>query len=178
MAFPAFVANRNESTDEATRWYAVHTLPHREFRAAKQLEFQGFTTYLPAVRKTVRHARRFRNVVAPFFPQYLFVQLDLARHRWRSVNGTFGVTSLIMEGERPKAVPRGVVEAISAAVDGAGHVAPCPNVGDSVRILTGPFADRVGKLLHIDERKRVQILLEMMGTKIVVRSNGDALVPT
>src|SRR5215831_17409425 len=41
-----------------TRWFAVHTQPHREFRANQQLGNQGFTVFLPKRLKTVRHARR------------------------------------------------------------------------------------------------------------------------
>ena len=101
-----------QGTIGAERWYVAHTLPRRELGAKKQLEFQGYRTFLPLHFKTVRHARQFRTVKAPFFPRYLFVSLDLSRDQWRSVNGTFGVASLIMEGERPKPVPRGVVEAL------------------------------------------------------------------
>jgi hypothetical protein len=41
-----------------TRWYAVNTLPHREFRAKLRLENQGFRIFLPQRIKTVRHARK------------------------------------------------------------------------------------------------------------------------
>src|SRR5213594_3067034 len=75
---------------DGERWYAVHTLPLRESYAQGHLRNQAFRTFLPKRRKTVRHARRLRAVEAAFFPRYLFVVLDLARHQWRSVNGTFG----------------------------------------------------------------------------------------
>ena len=67
------------------RWYAVHTLPFGEVRAAGHLENQAFRTFLPKRRKTVRHARKLTTLEAPFFPRYLFVALDLTRQRWRSV---------------------------------------------------------------------------------------------
>ena len=98
------------------RWYAVNTLPRREFRARQQLENQGFRVFLPQGLKTVRHARKLTNVLAPFFPRYIFVELDLTFHRWRSVNGTFGVRSLVMQGETPHPVPRGIVETMLASV--------------------------------------------------------------
>src|SRR5437016_11201899 len=80
------------------RWYAVHTLPLRETYAEGHLRNQGFATFLPKRHKTVRHARKLRAVEAAFFPRYLFVVLDLARHQWRSVNGTYGVSRLVMRG--------------------------------------------------------------------------------
>ena len=38
--------------------------------------------------------------------------------------------------------------------------------GQSVRILSGPFANFVGKLERLDAAGRVRVLLEMMGTAI------------
>ncbi len=73
------------------RWYVVHTQPRREFCAKAQLEGQGFRVFLPKRPRTIRHARKIANVEAAFFPRYLFVELDLTRHPWRRVNGTFGV---------------------------------------------------------------------------------------
>jgi transcription elongation factor/antiterminator RfaH len=154
-----------------TRWYAVHTQPHREFRANQQLENQGFEVFLPKRVKTVRHARRLTNVAAAFFPRYLFIQLDLSQHRWRSVNGSFGVASLVMQGDLPHPVPHGVVEAMIASVDPAGllclsqHLA----VGDRVRLAAGPFADKLGILDRLDDSGRVRVLLEIMGGTVPVQ---------
>jgi transcription elongation factor/antiterminator RfaH len=161
------------------RWYVVHTRPHREAGAARQLECQGFRVFLPLHHKTIRHARRFKTVRAPFFPRYLFVGLNIARERWRSVNGTFGVSGLIMEGAYPKPVPTGIVESLAAIgnSDGTISFAALLQPGQSVRILTGPFADRVGQLLNTDEQDRVRILLDVMGASFVVHSSGAALAP-
>jgi transcriptional antiterminator RfaH len=76
-------------------------------RAQTQLVAQGFHTFLPRFRKTVRHARKLMTVNASFFNRYLFVALDLGRDQWRSVNGTFGVTSIITDGAFPIPVPQG-----------------------------------------------------------------------
>src|SRR5712672_1903684 len=105
---------------DCERWYAVHTLLFAEARAEGQLHRQGFQTFQPKRHKTVRHARRSSTVEAPFFPRYLFIILDLTRHQWRSVNGTFGVSRLVMRGDQPHPVPCGVVEALIAAADGRG----------------------------------------------------------
>jgi transcriptional antiterminator RfaH len=164
---------------DARRWYAAHTLPHREASAEAQLSFQSFETFLPAHMKTVRHARRFTTKRAPFFPRYLFVRLNLARERWRAVNGTAGVASLIMEGDLPKPVPAGVVESLLAIADASGLLsfAPLIRPGQNVRILTGPFAERVGRLIEADDQDRVQVLLDAMGASVVVRATGEALAP-
>src|SRR5580704_3146193 len=88
-------------------WYAVYTKPRRELRAQVQLSIQGFRTFLPRFRKTVRHARKLMTVSAPFFDRYLFVALDLDHDRWRSINGTFGVTGLVANRTGPIPLPPG-----------------------------------------------------------------------
>src|SRR5437879_7098854 len=143
------------------RWYAVHTLPLREAYAQGHLRNQGFSTFLPKRRKTVRHARKLRMVEAAFFPRYLFVVLDLARHQWRSVNGTFGVSRLVMRGEAPHPVPSGLVEALIASADADGILQFGANlrVGSAVRLLAGPFAEQLAILDHLDDSGRVRVLL-------------------
>jgi len=105
---------------DGERWFAVYTLPLSEARAQFNLENQRFRTFVPKRLKTVRHARKLNAVEAAFFPRYIFVALDLARDRWRGVNGTFGVSCLVMRGDQPNPVPRGVVEALIATADKRG----------------------------------------------------------
>jgi transcription elongation factor/antiterminator RfaH len=157
--------------NDGARWYAVHTQPNRELRAKSQLENQAYEVFLPRRLKTVRHARKLTNVAAAFFPRYLFIRLDLTRHRWRSVNGTFGVAHLVMQGEKPHPVPRGVVEAMIAAVDTKGFLCfeESLKIGGKVRLAAGVFAEKLGTLDRLDGSGRVRVLLEIMGTTVPVQ---------
>ena len=92
------------------RWYVATTSPHKERVAEANLAKQNYRSFLPIHLETRRHARKFKTVLAPVFPSYIFVVLDVGRQRWRSVNGTLGVQRLIADGERPLAVAPGVVE--------------------------------------------------------------------
>jgi transcription elongation factor/antiterminator RfaH len=156
---------------DGARWYAVHTQPNRELRAKHQLENQAFEVFLPIRLKTVRHARKLTNRTAPFFPRYLFIRLDPTQHRWRSINGTFGVSRLVMQGEMPQPVPRGVVEAMIASVDAMGLLCLEQNlaVGAQVRLAAGPFAEKLGILDRLDDSGRVRVLLEIMGGTVPVQ---------
>jgi transcriptional antiterminator RfaH len=156
----------------------VRSQPHREVRAAFHLEHQRFRVFLPLYRKTVRHARQFRTSTAAFFPGYLFVALAIGRDRWRSVNGTFGVSCMIMDGDLPKPVPMNVVEDLMALADPTGLVSLEPRLrpGDTVRIVTGPFAGHVGKLAALDDDGRVRVLLSLMGTEITATGRRVGLV--
>ena len=172
-------ANRVYSLREGERWYAVHTLPFAEGRAEAQLTNQSFYTFLPKRQKTVRHARKLRTVVAPFFPRYLFVALDLNRDRWRSVNGTFGVSSLIMAGDLPCPAPHGIVESMLAVADAQGKLQLHSNlkVGDPVRLAAGPFAEQLGILDRLDDSGRIRVLLNMFGRQVAVCLNRAHALP-
>jgi transcription antitermination factor NusG len=161
------------------RWYVVHALPHREFHAERNLTAQGFRAFLPAEWKTIRHARRFHTVKAALFPRYLFVQLDLDRQRWRSVNGTIGVSTMIMERDRPKPVPPGLVEELVGLREPAGTISFATQLraGQSVRVVSGPFAGVIGTLDRLTSAGRVKVLLSLMGGEISFSMDRKAVAP-
>jgi transcriptional antiterminator RfaH len=120
-----------------------------------------------------------QNILRPLFPGYVFVAIDLSKHRWRSVNGTFGVASLIMGGEQPTPVPSGVVEALIASCESHEAVRlDCRlEIGQKVRILSGPFAETLCRLAHLDDRGRVCVLLEIMGMEVATQLDRSAIAP-
>jgi transcription antitermination factor NusG len=160
----------SRSIHAGERWYAVHTLSFAEKRAQVQLENQQFRTFMPKRLKTVRHARKLSTIVAPFFPRYLFIVLDLGRDRWRSVNGTFGVANLVMGGELPCPAPAGIVESMQALADASGvlDLRADLKVGAPVRLAAGPFAEQLAVLDRMDDSGRIRVLLDMLGRKVPV----------
>jgi transcriptional antiterminator RfaH len=164
---------------DGERWYVVHTAPFCEARAQLNLRNQEFRTFLPKRRKTVRHARKLRTVEAPFFPGYLFVVLDPERRQWRCVNGSFGVSSLIMQGDRPHPVPHGIVEALQASADDSGflQLEEKLRVGSPVRLMAGPFADQLAILDSLDDNARVRVLLDVLGRRVSIATHASNVFP-
>jgi transcriptional antiterminator RfaH len=163
---------------EGRRWYAVQCLSNRETGAAAHLENQDFPVFLPRRRKTRRHARRIETVLAPFFPGYLFVTLDLSRDRWRSVNGTYGVARLVMQGEAPAPVPAGVVEGLQQCCDdeGAIHWQGEIKPGQRVQIVDGALTELVGQLERLDSLGRVRVLLDILGRQTPILLPRESIV--
>ena len=161
------------------RWYLAHTLPNKEATVVMRLSAQGFRNFLPRRIKTVRHARRIREVNAPVFPRYIFVALDLDRHQWRSVNGTIGVSSLFMAEDRPLPVPAGVVETLIMSADRTGRLRFAQDLrkGQKVRLVNGPFADALGVLDRLDNKGRIEVLLDIMGKGVRVRLQTEWVEP-
>lgn len=153
------------------RWFVAHTQAQGEARAACNLERQGFTTFVPRYRKRRRHARRVDTVCAALFPGYVFINFDVERARWRSVNGTFGVRHLVCLGNRPAALAEGIVEEIKTREDEDGLVRldPAPFTrGQRLRIVDGPFYDTAGLFAEMADRDRVVILLNLLGRQLRV----------
>ncbi len=110
------------TTASGLRWYVVRTRPHAELKAVSHLQRQGFCAYLPRYLKRRRHARRTEIVPAPLFPRYLFVAVDLAAQRWRSIHSTVGVTHLVTNGDTPVSVAAKIVEELQQRHDERGFV--------------------------------------------------------
>lgn len=161
------------------RWYVIHTLPRAEASAEFHLVRQGFQVFIPRIRSTRRHARRIESVAAPLFPRYGFVRLDLARHRWRSVNGTVGVASLVMGRELPRPVPVGIVEHLIEASDSDGFVDFDYGLtpGARVRLRSGPLAGQMGVLLRLDAKGRVEMLLSLISGAVRLSVARNLLEP-
>lgn len=157
-----------ESLSPGSRWYAVQCLSQREFAASSHLHNQQYRVFFPRRRKIRRHARKTETVSVAFFPGYLFVSLDLSRDRWRSVNGTYGVASLVMRGDYPAAVPVGVVESLQQTCDELSIIQWQPDLkpGQAVRVVAGPLGDVIGEFERRDGAGRVRVLLEIMGGRV------------
>lgn len=153
------------------QWFTVRTQTAAEAKADANLRNQGFETFLPRFRKLRRHARRVEIVLAPIFPRYLFVNLDLEVQRWRAINGTFGVVSLVTFGQLPSAVPAKVIDTIRDGCDAEGVMElPAPEFkpGQPVVIERGPLANLVGLFERISGDRQVVLLVEMLGRAMQV----------
>ncbi|SHL53570.1 transcriptional antiterminator RfaH [Bradyrhizobium lablabi] len=159
------------------RWYVVQTQVNGEAKAAQNLARQGYEIYLPRYLKRRRHARKVDFTAKPLFPRYMFVAIDMATQRWRSIQSTFGVARLVSNGDDPASVPEGVVHALRAREDDRGFVRlDCKPVfapGDKVRVLAGAFMDSAGLFNGLADHDRVSILLEMLGRKVRVLLDAD-----
>ncbi|MEQ8605005.1 MAG: transcription termination/antitermination NusG family protein [Marivibrio sp.] len=165
------------------RWYVVQAKPGQERTAEANLLRQGYRAYLPRL-KSRRKAGggRWITVPVPLFPGYLFVELDVTRQAWRSINGTIGAIGLVSFGPRPSPLPDGVIEGVRAreGADGlveldAGDAAARYKPGDRVAIADGPLAEADGLFQAADGRKRVVVLMRLLGREVPVRVRGDQI---
>lgn len=154
------------------QWLVVHTQPSKESVAQRHLSEQGYDAYLPRYKKTRRHARKTEEVLSPLFPRYLFVGIDLEVDQWRSVQGTRGVSYLLLTNNHPAVVPSGIIQSLKDQenVDGLVPIDSMASFtkGEKVRILDGAFKDYVAVFEKMDDKQRVQLLLSCLGREVNV----------
>jgi transcriptional antiterminator RfaH len=163
--------------DCTPRWYVAQTHPRAEAKAAAHLERQGFPTYLPRYLKRRRHARRVDTVAMPLFPRYLFVAVDMATQRWRSIRSTIGVMQLVCNGEEPAAISNRIIEGLKSREGRLGFVQldqrPMFRPGDKLRVIDGVFCDSLGLFEGMSDNERVTILLDLLGRKVRVMLDAE-----
>lgn len=149
-------------------WCVAHTQPNKERVALQNLRNQGFEVYLPLFKKLRKHARKVEEVLYPLFPRYIFVGFDNAKARWRSINGTKGVTYLIMKDEiNPSTLPSRIIEDLKSQ-ELSSNILPISSLvsfekGEKVRIAEGAFKNTEGVFEGFDDKQRVEILINFLG---------------
>ena len=121
--------------------------------------------------------RKLRDTLNPFFPVISSLSLISRNIAGVAINGMFGVASLIMGGEQLMPVPPHVVEASAASCESHGVVCLDDGleIGQKVRILSGPFAETICRLADLDDRGRVRVLLEIMGMEVATQLDRSGI---
>jgi transcriptional antiterminator RfaH len=153
-------------------WDVVHTRAGAHARAGLNLRRQGFVTYVPRYLRAGRHARRVDTVARRLFPRYLFVAMDVARDRWRTLQSTFCVSNLVVIGNDPVPLPDGVVDEFRVRDGEQGFVRlglPAGlEPGSPVRLLDSALAECRGIFERLADDRRVTALLEVLGCEVRV----------
>jgi transcriptional antiterminator NusG len=111
------------------------------------------------------------------FPGYLMVRLYLDDDSWYVVRNTPGVTGFVGLGARPTPLSRKEVENIlqvkpeDGEVSGAKKTRPRLEyeIGESVRVREGPFADFSGTVAEINEDQlKLKVLVNIFGRETPV----------
>jgi transcriptional antiterminator RfaH len=143
----------------------------------QNLARQSFHAYCPMTIQHIRHARRAYDAARPLFPGYLFVEQTDASQRWRPLNSTTGVRSLVMSGETPARLPAGFVENLKAReVNGSVCRPETPfQIGQRVTIQGGAFDGLIGQIVEMRDRDRVLVLLDLLNRQTRVDIDAKRL---
>jgi transcription elongation factor/antiterminator RfaH len=149
----------------ASGWYVIRSKPNKEEFLAEQLAAHGIKVYHPRIRVQVVNPRA--RKVRPYFPGYLFVQMDLGSVNASVLHWMPGASGLVSYGGEPASVPDALVTAINRRVEeinsAGGELFDELKSGDTVVIQAGPFE---GYEAIFDSRvsgsERVRVLLKLL----------------
>ncbi len=157
-------------------WYVIHALSGYENRVKKTLTerivrhnmTEYFSEILIPEEMIVKNVNgKKRNVKKKFFPGYVLVKMILKENTWRLVNDTDKVTGFI-GGEKGKPAPISDEEAakmLGQVKDGfkPSKKALDLDVGDSVKVLEGPFSTFVGVVEMVNEKGKIKVNVSIFG---------------
>ena len=162
---------------ENSKWFLVYTKAREEERAKKNLENQGFETFLPMIdSETINQPKSF--FLKPMFPRYLFIKINIKSDNWSHIKSTRGVSHLVVFGDKLAEVPSFVVAFLKTRVDE--HDVVKQKVirqefqkGDKLVIKKGIMKGKEASFLSKTDTERVKILLTLMNELIIAELPGQ-----
>lgn len=145
--------------DYGISWYALHTKPHQEHRAADFLALGQIESLVPQLPSKPGSAPR------AFFPGYIFARFDLDQ-MLHKVKFSRGVAYVVSFGGKPFPVQLETIDLVRGRMDAKGIVQPSSRFspGDVVRVNSGPMRDLAGVFERdLPDAERVRILLSTIG---------------
>ena len=171
--------------DRPGNWFVVHSYAGYENKvksnlqsriASMNMEDRIYEVVIPM--EDVVEFKNGKKVVVQkkVFPGYLLVRLELDDDSWYVVRNTPGVTGFVGSGAKPTPLSRKEVESILVTKPEGAPDAPRKTrprleyeVGESVRVREGPFADFTGSIAEINEDQlKLKVLVNIFGRETPV----------
>jgi len=174
-------------------WYVVQTFSGYENSVKRALEERIKDTpfeqrigeiLVPSEQVTERRGKKQIKTSRKFFPGYIFVSMDLDQETWHVVASTPKVTGFL-GGKHPKPIPAEQMQ--KALGRTTGEVEPeetrpaldvVYNVGDQVRVKSGPFANFTGEVEDVDlDKRKVKMSVSIFGRPTPVQVDFAEVEP-
>ncbi len=180
------IPSEEEAFQEGRVWYIIHTYSGHENKVKTNLEHRiasmdaqdlVFRVVVPTEDEIeIREGQR-RTVSRKIFPGYILVQMVELRdddpnsnQAWFVVRNTPGVTGFVGSGNRPVPLEDEEVRRILRQMRiEEPRVKVGFSMGESVRIVDGPFQDFVGEVDELNlEKGKVKVLVSFFGRETPV----------
>ena len=160
---------------ENSRWYVAHTYSGYENKVKanleKIIENRGLQDLIidivvPMEEQIEIKDGRKKVSLRKVFPGYVLIKMVMTDESWYVVRNTRGVTGFVGPGSKP--VPLSEEEIKTMGVE---EVIPTVDyeVGDNVRVISGPLESFIGVVEEINmEKKKVRVSVSMFGRETPV----------
>ncbi len=170
-------------------WYAVQTYSGQESRVVQYIQefidngdLEGLISGVMSPTQEVVQVKNGKRTTSNrrYFPSYVLVEIDLSKesmHFVQNVNGVLGFVG----GQKPKPLKEAEVDRILGRENdlGGAEVAEAPfEVGDIVKIMTGPFKDFDGAIEEMSaEKGKAKIMVTVFGRSTPVEVDFSQIEP-
>jgi transcriptional antiterminator NusG len=162
-----------------SRWYIIHAYSGFEYKVrdsimseAKRLGLMSLVEEVEVPTEKVTEIRRGKKVTSDkkFFPGYVLAKLQMNDDVYHLVKNTPKVTGFLGPNGKPQPITEAEAARILNTKDEAAAAAPKQKIsvdyeiGDSVKVLDGPFASFNGLVEELDfDRSRVKVSVSIFG---------------
>ncbi|MCX7842026.1 MAG: transcription termination/antitermination protein NusG [Clostridia bacterium] len=160
---------------ESAKWYVVHTYSGYENKVKANLEKivenRNMQEYIldivvPMEEQIEIKDGKKKATLRKVFPGYVLVKMIMSDESWYIVRNTRGVTGFVGPGSKPVPLTDEEVKAM-----GVEEFEPVVDyeVGDNVRVVSGPLENFIGIVEEINmEKKKVRVAVSMFGRETPV----------
>jgi len=173
-------------------WYVVHSYSGYEKKVKANLETRVksmhledkiFDVTIPMEDVVEYKGGKKVTVERKKFPGYVLVRMYMDDDSWYAVRNTPNVTGFVGSGTKPSPLSRREVEHILGVAKEEGTkkskptFKPAWEVGETVRVVEGPFADFNGLIEDINvDQSKVRVLVDIFGRETPVELNFDQII--
>ena len=154
------------------KWLVAYTKPRLEKVALENLERQGFEVYLPLYKKFKNTETGAVPFFEPLFPRYILFRPSKTEQSIETVRNTKGISHVVRFGYEPGLLGQVIVDTIRSLEASQNLATPEEmhnlKIGQKVRINYVTLSNLEGLVQKVS-KKRVEVLLEILGRQIVLK---------
>jgi transcriptional antiterminator NusG len=167
-------AAANIPAEDNLRWYVIQTYAGYENKVTRNLlnriaqrEMQHIISdvIVPTEEEIeIKNGQR-RTILRKVYPGYVLIRMVLNDDAWYLVRNTPGVSGFVGNGNKPSPLDEQEVRTILRQMEAVEpKVKVTYQVGQTIKVIDGPFTDFEGVVDSIDqERGRVRVLVSFFG---------------
>lgn len=161
---------------EEMKWYILHTYSGYEKKVKEQLqkrmEQHGLTgrvgdILVPEEAVVEIKGGKKKTSHRKFFPGYIVIQMVMDETAWHVVKDTPRITGFLGDAKAPVPLSQSEVDRLKEQLSGTAEKPKLKfsfQVGESVRVNDGPFANFTGVLDEVNpERGKVKVMVSIFG---------------
>ncbi|MBU5668858.1 transcription termination/antitermination protein NusG [Peptoniphilus sp. MSJ-1] len=172
------------NNNEVSKWYVIHTYSGYEKKVKDNMEAmvanRGMEDLILDIKIPMEEYVETKDGVnkakeRKMFPSYVLVNMIMNDETWYLVRNTRGVTGFV--GPASKPVPLTDEEVLMLGVTDNEELFGAYEVGETVKVINGPFKDMVGKIESLNtDKAKVKVSITIFGRDTLVELDFNQII--